>query len=296
MLKIFHNQLGILIAPFIFIVALTGVLYGLTPRLETFIYQEQLVATHKSAQQSKPISQQVAAALPYLPSKAKILAVRTPANSALTMRILYRSSAESNQTLAIFVNPYTLQVQGQLAVYGTSGVLLLRTFLDDLHRSLLLGDIGRIYSEFAASWLGIFALTGLIQWRYSRKQPRSTHVRPSYLRLHCWLGLLVLPMLVFFSVTGLTWSKWSGANIAQIRHWLGSDTPTLELSLLTAPSIPIHDLHAEHHHGAVMESMTTKVQHPTLIQFDEIITIARQHGLSATALQIEPSYDPQQAW
>ena len=47
MLRLFHNQLGILIAPFIFIASLTGLLYGLTPQLENFIYKEQLIATVK---------------------------------------------------------------------------------------------------------------------------------------------------------------------------------------------------------------------------------------------------------
>lgn len=39
-------------------------------------------------------------------------------------------------------------------MYGTSGVLPLRTFLDQLHSNLLLGKWGRFYSELAASWLG----------------------------------------------------------------------------------------------------------------------------------------------
>ncbi len=47
-----------------------------------------------------------------------------------------------------------------MTVYGTSGVLPLRTWLDQFHRSLLLGDVGRNYSELAASWLWIAALGG----------------------------------------------------------------------------------------------------------------------------------------
>lgn len=45
-----------------------------------------------------------------------------------------------------------------MTVYGTSGILPLRTWLDYLHRNLLLGDVGRVYSELAASWLWVTAL------------------------------------------------------------------------------------------------------------------------------------------
>lgn len=170
MLKLLHNQLGILIAPFIFIASLTGLLYGLTPQLESFIYKEQLSALHSPNHKTQPLSQQVAAASIFLPHDAKIFAVRTPQTSEHTTRILYQVPNNPDTVKAIFINPYTLKVQGQLPVYGTSGVLPLRTFLDQLHRSLLLGEYGRIYSEFAASWLGLFALTGLIQWWSYRKK------------------------------------------------------------------------------------------------------------------------------
>ena len=39
----------------------------------------------------------------------------------------------------------------QMTVYGTSGILPLRQWIDYAHRSLLLGDSGRLYSELAAS-------------------------------------------------------------------------------------------------------------------------------------------------
>lgn len=51
-----------------------------------------------------------------------------------------------------------------MTVCGTSGSLPLRTAIDQLHRSLLLGDPGRLYSELAASWLWVAAITGLGLW------------------------------------------------------------------------------------------------------------------------------------
>lgn len=59
-------------------------------------------------------------------------------------------------------------------MYGTSGVLPLRTFLDQLHSNLLLGKWGRFfYSELAASWLG-FNLSGLYSWWKRRSNFKKT--------------------------------------------------------------------------------------------------------------------------
>lgn len=55
---------------------------------------------------------------------------------------------------AIFIDPVALTVTGDMTVYGTSGILPLRQWIDYAHRSLLLGDIGRLYSELAASGCG----------------------------------------------------------------------------------------------------------------------------------------------
>ncbi|WP_373689302.1 PepSY domain-containing protein [Rothia santali] len=68
------------------------------------------------------------------------------------------ATAEPSTSEAVFVDPVTGEIRGDLAVYGTSGSLPLRTWIDGLH----LGDTGRLYSELAASWLWVVALGGLV--------------------------------------------------------------------------------------------------------------------------------------
>lgn len=79
----------------------------------------------------------------------------------------------ASKTRAIFIDPVTLAAKGDMTVYGTSGILPFRTWLDDLHRGLLLGDAGRVYSELAASWLWVAALGGVVLWFTGRRQPRQ---------------------------------------------------------------------------------------------------------------------------
>ncbi|MFX5793830.1 PepSY-associated TM helix domain-containing protein, partial [Acinetobacter baumannii] len=80
-----------------------------------------------------------------------------------------------------------------LIVYGTSGVLPLRTTLDYLHRNLMLGDVGRNYSELAASWLWLGALGGVwLWWRTRQRRAASTVRAPRPMnarRLHALVGL-----------------------------------------------------------------------------------------------------------
>lgn len=70
--------------------------------------------------------------------------------------------ASENRT--IFVDPGTAAIRGDLRTYGSSGALPMRTWIANMHRSLNLGEPGRIYSELAASWLGVVALGGLVLW------------------------------------------------------------------------------------------------------------------------------------
>jgi len=48
-------------------------------------------------------------------------------------------------------DPVTLDLKGNLPVTEPAGGITLRTTIDFLHRQLLLGEVGRYYSELAAS-------------------------------------------------------------------------------------------------------------------------------------------------
>jgi uncharacterized iron-regulated membrane protein len=207
----------------------------------------------------------------------------------------------------------------------------LRTTLDHLHRDLLLGETGRLYSELAASWLGLLALSGFYQWIKKRKilakavNP-SGHLgrRLKRQQLHSWLGLIILPFIVFFSVTGLTWSNWAGDQIGVIRQVLGWQTPVLQNKLQAhgsshqlITSQPSSHQHG-HDHGDAHQSLAPEhtahqalstqtlsdgsVQTPPAqpiwqaSDFDTALGLARQHGLTASKLQIRPARDRQSTW
>ncbi|CAO1663905.1 PepSY-associated TM helix domain-containing protein [Salinicola sp. NYA28a] len=219
-----HFYVGLFVGPFLLVAALSGIAYALTPQLENWLYQDAL--TTQSRGESQPLSRQIEAAQHVAGIAAAPAAVRPAPEPGTTTRVLFGGEAFGpSEHRALFVDPVTLEIRGDMPVYGTSGILPLRTAIDQFHRSLLLGDIGRLYSELAASWLWIAALSGAFLWWRQRRITRRAAGRQRLRRRHATLGIVALIGLLFFSATGLTWSQWAGGNIAQLRHAWDWGTP-----------------------------------------------------------------------
>ena len=101
-----------------------------------------------------------------------------------TTRVLFADpSLGESEYRTMFVDPGTAEIRGDLTTYGSSGALPMRTWISNLHRSLNLGEPGRIYSELAASWLGVVALGGLVLW-IERTPPQTDHHQEHGRRSH----------------------------------------------------------------------------------------------------------------
>lgn len=324
-----HFYVGLFVGPFIFVAAVTGTLFVLTPQLENRLYAEQLYSD--AAGPAHSLAEQIGAARAVVGPDAALFAVRPAPRPGTTTRVLFSEPGlQDSEHRGIFVDPATLAVKGDLDVYGTSGTLPLRTTLDTLHRNLLLGDLGRNYSELAASWLWFAALGGIILWAYGRRrsaQLAGTASRPRLRlrRLHSLIGLWIAIGLFFLSATGLTWSRWAGGNINVVRQELGWVTPSVSTSL--GAGHPMRDAgdggeHAGHmghmgHTGHIgdmgdmehMEHMgpgtadtppdgtpAAPAGNAYAAQFDRILATARAAGIDAGAVEIRPPRKPGQAW
>ncbi|NKQ09938.1 PepSY-associated TM helix domain-containing protein [Pseudomonas sp. SST3] len=291
-----HLYVGLLVGPFIFIAALSGLIYALTPQLEDRLYAEQLYTDSTGA--SLPLARQIEIAQGYVGEAAMLSAVRPAPQPGTTTRVMFKAPTPgASESRAVFIDPVTAEVRGDLLVYGTSGVLPLRTWLDQFHRSLLLGEPGRLYSELAASWLWVAALGGLALWLVRRRrQGTAVPVRSSRLRRwHATLGLWLLVGLLFFSATGLTWSRWAGDNIGAARAALGMSTPSVSTALDGAAV-----MHAgEHAHHAGMAVATGQSGNPVLSNrelFDAVLVAARNAGIDAGKIEIVPAARQDRAW
>ncbi|MGP5717557.1 PepSY-associated TM helix domain-containing protein [Brachybacterium tyrofermentans] len=238
-----HFYAAILVAPFILISAASGALYALTPQLEQLVYAEELTAPSEG--QPLPLAEQVAAAQAHVGEDAVVTAIRPAPESGDTTRVMYADdSLGESESRAIMLDPATAEIRGDLTVYGTSGSLPLRTWVDQLHRNLHLGEAGRLYSELSASWLGVIALAGLGLWiRRARRARRTRRTRDLLLpdlqargyrrtlSLHSSVGAWVLLGALFLSATGITWSQYGGGNIGTIREAFGFTTAAVSTEL-----------------------------------------------------------------
>ncbi len=241
MLVRLHFYAGILVGPFLLITALTGFVYALAPQVENALYRDTMFV--ESSGTTVPLGEQVTAARDRQP-EGTLLAVRPAAGPGDTTRVLFDvPGLGESERLAVFVNPANAAVTGELTAYGSSGALPFRTWLSRLHANLHLGEPGRIYSELAASWLWLVALAGLVLWWTGRRTgsrvrvERSGSARRRTLSWHGVLGTWVILGMLFLSATGLTWSRFAGENVTDLRSSLAWKTPAVSTALTAADHV-----------------------------------------------------------
>ncbi|HKS02951.1 MAG TPA: PepSY domain-containing protein, partial [Arthrobacter sp.] len=184
-----------------------------------------------------------------------------------------------------------------LTTYGSSGALPMRTWISNLHRSLNLGEPGRIYSELAASWLWVVALGGLVLWinRIRRRRTSPQKARPASGRartvwLHGTTGTVMLAAFLFLSASGLTWSAHAGDNITALRTSLGWLTPSVSTALNGEASAPAGD-HSSHGSGAAPAGAAADPA-----AYDAVQRIARADIITAPMIDIKAPAKAGTAW
>ncbi len=297
-----HFYAGLLVGPFLLIAAISGGLYAAAPTVEKLVYADQLEA--RTDGPARPLAEQVAAAQAARPG-LPVAAVRTGDGPGLTTRVLFDDpalSAEDRQ-LAVYVDPASAQVQGALPVYGSVEALPIRFWIDRLHVDLHLGALGRFYSELAASWLWVVALGGLyLWWRHRRRDPkrmlaypRTQKGRGGRMGRHAAVGTWLLVGLLFFSATGLTWSKYAGENIGQLRTELGWTKPALSTSLTPSGGQAGGGAHADHQMPAAAPTVPPEVAERTrarsIAMLDRAVAEAASRGVDG-AVQVSVPSDP----
>ncbi|MFI2213659.1 PepSY-associated TM helix domain-containing protein [Streptomyces sp. NPDC020141] len=232
-----HFYAGLLVGPLLLIAALSGLLYALSFQAERIVYRQELRVP--VGDQVLPLSDQVKAAQDARPD-GTVTAVWPGAEDDASTRVLMSApGVDEGKSLAVFVDPYTAEIRGELPSYGSSGALPLRTWLDELHRDLRLGEFGRYYSELAASWLWVVALGGLLLWLGRRRRAKRDLLLPERgatgrrktLSWHGSVGLWAVTGLVLLSATGLTWSRYAGENIGAVQDQLGGATPVVAAAI-----------------------------------------------------------------
>ncbi|PVW04709.1 peptidase [Microbacterium sp. Gd 4-13] len=288
-----HFYVGIFIGPFILIAALTGAAYAVAPSIDRAIYAHLLQV--EPAAQNVPLADQIRAATAYIAETHPDDTIRSvqPAPSAgRTTAVTFTEDGTIRlQNRHVFVDPGTGDVLGDELVMDKS--FAVGTWLDQLHRSLFLGDFGRYYGELAASWLGITSLAGLLLWIVRRRRARNKRefVVPNvkakgYRRAFSWhaaIGVWVLVGALFLSATGVTWSQLAGANVTTFRQAISWQTPYVDATLPDADAAAAGGEHAHHNDAPSLTPATAEISPAA---FETMLSIAQRHNIASSQVEI----------
>ncbi|MGW7350734.1 PepSY-associated TM helix domain-containing protein [Streptomyces sp. NPDC054784] len=232
-----HFYAGVLIGPFLLVAALTGLAYTITPQLEPALYAHELSVTPRGDRE--PLARQVAAAERAVPDGTLVSVTPPPGADDSTRVVFDEPGLREGYTTTAFVDPYDTEVLGTLETFGQW--LPVRAWLDELHRTLHLGEFGRHYSELAASWLWVEILAGLALWaglprnrRRLRRMllpRRGAEGRGRTLSWHGAVGLWAAVGLLGLSATGLSWSAYAGTSIGALKDSLDGGTPAVSTAV-----------------------------------------------------------------
>lgn len=217
-----HFWAGLLVAPILLMLSLTGAIYLFNDELNDVLYPElRFVPPHR---ETMPMSQMIQAALTAYPGSAS--RIDMPGSPDRPAVVFVQPDAGPPRRVA--VDPGTGRVLGSV-VYDRT----LIGWADAMHRSILLGVFGERLVELAVCWALVLLVSGLILWwprgRFQAAGtlwPRlSGHGRRFWRDLHGPVGLWSAALIGFLIVTGLPWAGVSGPLLQRTSEKLGIGYP-----------------------------------------------------------------------
>lgn len=207
-----HFYAGLLVAPVMIILAVTGIIYLFKPQLDPLLYP-QLMRVQAQAQSlpADALLAQVRDAYPH----ASIDQYLPPATADSSAQFIL---AQDGRSLSLFLDPYSGALLGtQDAFYN------LQAMARALHGELLMGKVGDAIVELAAGWGVVLVISGLYLWWPRGKGaggvlwPRlASRGRLFWRDLHAVVGFWGSLGLLFMLLTGMTWTGIWGKQYAEL--------------------------------------------------------------------------------
>ncbi|UOQ49299.1 PepSY domain-containing protein [Gracilibacillus caseinilyticus] len=217
-----HFYAGIFIAPFLFILAVTGGIYLFKPQIEEIMYQDYY-QVEVQADKTTP-QQQVDTVLLEYPD-ATVTSYRPGETDDRSAEV---GISLDGASYTIFVDPYTTNIVGELNDQH-------RIFdrVEEFHGELMLGTWGDRIVELAACWIIILLVTGLFIWFPRKKKrakgtiiPRLNQNKRIFFRdMHAVTGFWLSLAILFLVFSGLFWSGFLGTKIQNTATNLGVGYP-----------------------------------------------------------------------
>ena len=288
-----HFYAGLFVAPFMILLALTGIIYLFKPQLDPLMYDHLINV--QPGHHTLSADEQLKLVQAVYP-QAHISQYLPPINPERSAQfVLHNSGRELN----VFINPYSGTVLGQ-----QDAKLNLQAVARALHGELMIGTLGDRLIELAAGWGIVLVVSGMYLW-WPRGQSANGILWPRFSRrgrvlwrdLHAVTGFWGAALLLFMLISGMTWTGFWGKQYADLWNtfpaamWNNvpqSDQQARVLNTATQQTVPwalentpmpMSGDHAEHmNHGAMHAGPAA----PT-VRLQQVVDLANTR-------KVEPGY------
>lgn len=258
-----HFYAGLFVAPFMVMLALTGIIYLFKPQLDSLMYSSllEVPAGHHTVP-ADDLLQRVKAAYP----QGQVTQYMPPVNAQRSAQFVVKNAGHE---LNVFVDPYHGDILGEQDAKQN-----LQAIARAIHGELMIGTVGDRLIEMAAGWGVVLVVSGLFLW-WPRGQaegilwPRlNARGRVLWRDLHAVTGFWGATLLLVMLLSGMTWTGFWGKQYAAVWNvfpaamWNNVPTSDIEARSLNSATrqtvpwamentpMPMSGDHAEHmNHG-----------------------------------------------
>ena len=288
-----HFYAGLFVAPFMILLALTGIIYLFKPQLDPLLYRQLMVVDAGEHRQS---ADTLMARVQETYPQAHIGQYLPPVNAERSAQFVVH---DAGRELNVFIDPYSAQLLGE-----QDGKQNLQAIARALHGELMVGTVGDRLVELATGWGIVLVVSGLYLWwprgrsRAGVLWPRfSARGRVLWRDLHAVTGFWGSALLLLMLLSGMTWTSLWGKQYADLwnrfpaamwnavpksdkaaRDLNNAHRQTVPWAVENTP-MPASGAHAEHAGHHVMDQGPAAPQ-VSLQQVEDV----------ATRGQVEPGY------
>lgn len=276
-----HFYAGLLIAPFLIILAFTGSIYLYKPQIEHFLYKDLYEVTPQDERIS-PTTQIEEVKKQYPHAVVSTFRPGETENRSSEIGII-----NHDESLTIFSDPYTGKVIGEL-----NNEDRIMDKIEEFHGELMAGTIGDRIVELVACWAVILVITGFYLWMPKKKFALLGSLFPRFKKgkkilvrdLHAVPAFWIMGGMLFLILTGLPWSGFWGGHFQNFATQTGVGyPPSIYFGSSPDSTIKTKDIADVPWAAENLEIPSSEVEGFIPISIDEVVTVAEHEG-------IDPSY------